>query len=144
MNLKLNYINYPEAGGAKKIQIYSSYIFMNKTGLPFNLVAHSWNGSHKEIAGNSLFAEDYTQPEPTPFRKLPDDHFPQMDLADCQFSISHMKRTRNPSCSFRCVTHLGPRLLALVHHQPTWWSRCPPRGIPNITLHSPTRLALAR
>lgn len=70
MSLKLNYITYPEAGGAKKIQIYSSYVFMNKTGLPFNLVAPSWNGSHKEIAGNSLFAEDYTQPEPTPFCEL--------------------------------------------------------------------------
>lgn len=66
MPLKLNYITYPNAGGAKKVQIYSSYVVLNKTGLPFNMAIHRWNGN-KEIAGSSAYAEDYTQPEPTPF-----------------------------------------------------------------------------
>ena len=67
MQLKLRYVSYPNAGGAKKVQIYSPYVFINKTGLPFNMVTREWNGSHKEIAGNSMYSEDYTKPEPTPF-----------------------------------------------------------------------------
>ncbi|KAF9459895.1 vacuolar protein sorting-associated protein 13 [Collybia nuda] len=34
LDLKLNYIRYPESGGAFKVQIYSPYIVVNKTGLP--------------------------------------------------------------------------------------------------------------
>ncbi|KAK7468899.1 Vacuolar protein sorting-associated protein 13 [Stygiomarasmius scandens] len=37
LNLKLNYIRYPDSGGAFKVQIYSPYIIVNKTGLPFNV-----------------------------------------------------------------------------------------------------------
>ncbi len=30
---------FPNSGGAFKVQVYSPYIFMNKTGLPFDLAA---------------------------------------------------------------------------------------------------------
>ena len=47
---------YPDSGKAFKVQIYSPYIFLNKTGLPFDLAAKTWTGGQKPIAGNDLFA----------------------------------------------------------------------------------------
>ncbi|RPD62925.1 vacuolar protein sorting-associated protein 13 [Lentinus tigrinus ALCF2SS1-6] len=35
LDLKLNYIHYPNSGGSFKVQVYSPYIVLNKTGLPF-------------------------------------------------------------------------------------------------------------
>ncbi|KAL4243512.1 VPS13 family protein [Abortiporus biennis] len=35
LDLKLNYIRYPNSGGAFKVQIYCPYLVINKTGLPF-------------------------------------------------------------------------------------------------------------
>ncbi|KAF9478514.1 vacuolar protein sorting-associated protein 13 [Pholiota conissans] len=35
LDLKLNYIRHVESGGAFKVQIYSPYVVVNKTGLPF-------------------------------------------------------------------------------------------------------------
>ncbi|WRT64162.1 uncharacterized protein IL334_001091 [Kwoniella shivajii] len=65
--LKLHYFTYPNSGGAFKVQVYSPFIFMNKTGLPFDLAARSWTGGQKPIAGRDLFANDYHREVPTPF-----------------------------------------------------------------------------
>ncbi|ODO11680.1 hypothetical protein I350_00464 [Cryptococcus amylolentus CBS 6273] len=54
-HLKLHYITYPNSGGAFKVQIYSPFIFMNKTGLPFNLAAKTWTGGQRPIAGRDIF-----------------------------------------------------------------------------------------
>jgi hypothetical protein len=69
--LKLNYVyaiyscigtrlirssTYPKSGGAFKVQIYSPYIFMNKTGLSFDLGAKTWTGGQKPVAGRDMFA----------------------------------------------------------------------------------------
>ena len=65
--LKLHYFTYPESGGAFKVQVYSPYIFLNKTGLPFDLAANSWTGGQRPVAGSDLFAEDYKKETPSPF-----------------------------------------------------------------------------
>jgi len=46
---------YPESGGAFKVQIYSPYLVVNKTGLPFNVKAVRSNraSSPVEIAGDT-------------------------------------------------------------------------------------------
>ncbi|KAA1471483.1 DUF1162-domain-containing protein [Dentipellis sp. KUC8613] len=66
LNLKLNYVRYPDAGGAFKVQIYSPYLIVNKTGLTFSVrsLRFSRAGPPQEVAGE-------TRPEalcsPTPF-----------------------------------------------------------------------------
>ncbi|OCF42293.1 vacuolar protein sorting-associated protein vps13 [Kwoniella heveanensis CBS 569] len=65
--LKLHYFTFPNSGGAFKVQVYSPFIFMNKTGLPFDLAAKTWTGGQRPIAGRDLFANDYHRETPTPF-----------------------------------------------------------------------------
>ncbi|KAG5647989.1 hypothetical protein DXG03_007023 [Asterophora parasitica] len=51
LDLRLNYVRYPESGGAFKVQIYSPYIFINKTGLPFSIKsARSTRAGSKDVA----------------------------------------------------------------------------------------------
>ncbi|WVQ82769.1 hypothetical protein IAT38_004901 [Cryptococcus sp. DSM 104549] len=65
--LKLHYMTYPNSGGAFKVQVYTPFIFMNKTGLPFDLSVKTWTGGQKPIAGRDLFANDFSRDTPTPF-----------------------------------------------------------------------------
>lgn len=65
--LKLHYTTYPNSGGAFKVQIYSPFIFMNKTGLPFDLAAKTWAGGQRPIAGRDQFENDWQNETPTPF-----------------------------------------------------------------------------
>nr|XP_018267277.1 vacuolar protein sorting-associated protein vps13 [Kwoniella dejecticola CBS 10117]OBR89435.1 vacuolar protein sorting-associated protein vps13 [Kwoniella dejecticola CBS 10117] len=65
--LKLHYYTYTNSGGAFKVQVYSPFVFMNKTGLPFDLAAKTWTGGQRPIAGRDLFANDYHRETPTPF-----------------------------------------------------------------------------
>ncbi|SNX84266.1 related to VPS13 - involved in regulating membrane traffic [Melanopsichium pennsylvanicum] len=51
LNLRLHYSKHPDSGGAFKVQIYSPYIFINQSGLPFALKTKSWLGSAKVVAG---------------------------------------------------------------------------------------------
>ncbi|KIM85199.1 hypothetical protein PILCRDRAFT_817197 [Piloderma croceum F 1598] len=37
LDLKLNYVRYPDSGGAFRVQVYSPYLIVNKTGLPFGV-----------------------------------------------------------------------------------------------------------
>lgn len=67
LNLKLHYHTYPDSGGAVKVQIYSPYIILNKTGLPFSLGLKTWSGLQTKVAGSDAFAGDYKQSHPTPF-----------------------------------------------------------------------------
>lgn len=66
LDLKLNYIRYPDSGGAFRVQIYAPYLVINKTGLPFGIRASrsSRVTSMQEVAGD-------TRPEmlskPAPF-----------------------------------------------------------------------------
>ncbi|THV04954.1 vacuolar protein sorting-associated protein 13 [Dendrothele bispora CBS 962.96] len=55
LNLKLNYVRYPDSGGAFKVQIYSPYIIVNKTGLPFNVRSARSNRPTppQEVAGDT-------------------------------------------------------------------------------------------
>ncbi|KAG1757583.1 vacuolar protein sorting-associated protein 13 [Suillus lakei] len=39
LDLRLNYVRYPESGGAFKVQIFCPYLVINKTGLPFGVKA---------------------------------------------------------------------------------------------------------
>ncbi|KAH7930968.1 vacuolar protein sorting-associated protein 13 [Leucogyrophana mollusca] len=55
LDLSLNYVRYPESGGAFKVQIYSPYLLVNKSGLPFNAKAVRANraSSPQDVAGDT-------------------------------------------------------------------------------------------
>lgn len=55
LDLRLNYVRHPDSGGAFKVQIYSPYLVVNKTGLPFQVksVRSSRAGPPQEVAGDS-------------------------------------------------------------------------------------------
>jgi len=40
------------------VQVYSPYVIMNKTGLPFDLAAKTWTGGQKTVAGSDLFKSE--------------------------------------------------------------------------------------
>lgn len=46
---------YPDSGGAFKVQIYSPYLVVNKTGVPFNIKStrSTRTGSPQDVAGDS-------------------------------------------------------------------------------------------
>ncbi|KAI0308206.1 hypothetical protein B0F90DRAFT_1833497 [Multifurca ochricompacta] len=52
LDLRLNYVRSPDAGGAVKVQIYSPYIVVNKTGLPFSVrsVRSNRTGPPQDVA----------------------------------------------------------------------------------------------
>lgn len=54
LDLKLNYIRYPESGGAFKVQIYSPYIVINKTHVPFSIKStRSTRAGSYDVAGDT-------------------------------------------------------------------------------------------
>ncbi|CAO1616705.1 unnamed protein product [Parajaminaea phylloscopi] len=67
LKLRLNYHRYPDSGGAFKVSIYSPYIFINQTGLPFSLKTQSWLGSAKLVAGQDPQGSAVLTKEPMPF-----------------------------------------------------------------------------
>ncbi|EIW86715.1 vacuolar protein sorting-associated protein 13 [Coniophora puteana RWD-64-598 SS2] len=66
LDLKLNYVRQPDSGGAFKVQIYSPYLVVNKTGLPFSVRAARSNraSSPQDVAGETK--TDVLR-QPTPF-----------------------------------------------------------------------------
>ncbi|EJD03959.1 vacuolar protein sorting-associated protein vps13 [Fomitiporia mediterranea MF3/22] len=63
LNLMLNYIKFPDAGGAFKVQIYSPFIVVNKTGLPFGVKCVRSAGLHRDVAG-PVSRDDLTRSTP--------------------------------------------------------------------------------
>ncbi|KAF9453814.1 vacuolar protein sorting-associated protein 13 [Macrolepiota fuliginosa MF-IS2] len=53
LELRLNYIRYPDSGGAFKVQIYSPYIVVNKTRMPFSVRSKSVRAGSQDAAGDS-------------------------------------------------------------------------------------------
>ncbi|KAJ8463158.1 hypothetical protein ONZ45_g17681 [Pleurotus djamor] len=53
LDLFLNYVRYPESGGAFKVQIYAPYLIVNKTGIPFSVKSTRAGraGAPQEAAG---------------------------------------------------------------------------------------------
>ncbi|KAJ7597035.1 vacuolar protein sorting-associated protein 13 [Mycena floridula] len=64
LNLKLNYIRYPDSGGAFKVQIYAPYLVINKTGLPFAIRTARSTRSSQDVAGDD---QPDVLSEPIPF-----------------------------------------------------------------------------
>ncbi|KAJ7293574.1 vacuolar protein sorting-associated protein 13 [Mycena rebaudengoi] len=65
LDLRLNYVRYPDSGGAFKVQIYSPYLVINKLGLPFSVRSKSGRtGSPQDVAGDT---RPDTQAQPLPF-----------------------------------------------------------------------------
>jgi vacuolar protein sorting-associated protein 13A/C len=62
LDLRLNYVRPPDSGGAFKVQIYSPYIVINKTGLPFSVRSVRLNRTSppQDVAGE-------TQTDTSPF-----------------------------------------------------------------------------
>lgn len=46
---------YPQSGGAMKIQLFSPYAFINKTGLDFSLRTKAPISSAKNVAGMRIY-----------------------------------------------------------------------------------------
>ncbi|KAG6898100.1 hypothetical protein C0992_005427 [Termitomyces sp. T32_za158] len=74
LHLRLNYVRYPESGGAFKVQIYCPCIVINKTGLPFSVKsARSTRTGSKDVAGEIH----------------PDDRYPDALAKAFPFLLSH-------------------------------------------------------
>ncbi|KAJ9479242.1 Vacuolar protein sorting-associated protein 13 [Pseudozyma hubeiensis] len=91
LNLRLHYSKHPDSGGAFKVQIYSPYIFINQSGLPFALKTKSWLGSAKLVAGQDqggASAEVRKTPEPFLFSHNSNDRRNRvlMRVGDSQWS----------------------------------------------------------
>lgn len=56
LNLRIHYVRYPMSGGAFKVQIYSPYVVINKTGLDFGLQSRTSLGFTKPAAGLNLYS----------------------------------------------------------------------------------------
>ncbi|CAO1638595.1 unnamed protein product [Sympodiomycopsis kandeliae] len=67
LNLRLHYHKFPESGGAFRVSIYSPYIFINQTGLPFSLKTKSWLGAAQLVAGQDSGPSSALRKEPLPF-----------------------------------------------------------------------------
>ncbi|CAK5280530.1 unnamed protein product [Mycena citricolor] len=64
LDLRLNYLRYPDSGGAFKVQIYSPYVVVNKMGLPFGVRSRAGRtGSPQDVAGETR-SEILAQPQP--------------------------------------------------------------------------------
>lgn len=91
LNLRLHYSKHADSGGAFKVQIYSPYIFINQSGLPFALKTKSWLGSAKLVAGQDqggVSAEVRKTPEPFLFSHNSNDRRNRvlMRVGDSQWS----------------------------------------------------------
>ncbi|KIJ26913.1 hypothetical protein M422DRAFT_55306 [Sphaerobolus stellatus SS14] len=66
LDIRLNYVKFPDSGGAFKVQIYSPFIVVNKTGLPFQMrsLRSTRAGVPQEVAGEKRHTE---LAKPTPF-----------------------------------------------------------------------------
>jgi len=54
LDIRLHYVRYPNSGGAFKVQIYSPYLVINKTGLPLSIrSARSTRAGHQDAAGDT-------------------------------------------------------------------------------------------
>ncbi|PLW57557.1 hypothetical protein PCANC_01138, partial [Puccinia coronata f. sp. avenae] len=75
LNLGLHYMRYPLSGGAFKVQIYSPYVVINKTGLDFSISSKPFIGRVKKVAGQNLCGNASRRKEPRPllFSHLSDD-----------------------------------------------------------------------
>ncbi|KAJ2927125.1 hypothetical protein H1R20_g9964, partial [Candolleomyces eurysporus] len=52
LNLRLNYVRYPDSGGAFKVEIHCPYVVVNKTGQPFSIRAtRSTRTGYQDAAG---------------------------------------------------------------------------------------------
>ncbi|GJN91455.1 hypothetical protein Rhopal_004478-T1 [Rhodotorula paludigena] len=65
LNLRIHYQKHAESGGAFRVQIYSPYILLNKTGQPFALKTKTFFGAAKSVAGLDEFASDSAKRKPS-------------------------------------------------------------------------------
>ncbi|KAG8691548.1 hypothetical protein FRC11_001538 [Ceratobasidium sp. 423] len=79
LDVRLNYLRHPDSGGAVKIQIYSPFIMINKTGLPFALRA---SRPSRSTAREIAVGDSSALTTPTPFM------FSHSSKGGNEFSIS--------------------------------------------------------
>ncbi|THH01814.1 hypothetical protein EW026_g979 [Hermanssonia centrifuga] len=67
LDLRLNYVRYPNSGGAFKVQVYCPYLIVNKTGLPFSVRPWRTNrlGSSQDVAGDTTIGLYFEAPSVT-------------------------------------------------------------------------------
>ncbi len=67
LTLRLHYQKHPDSGGAFRVEVYSPYTFINKTGLDFALKSKAWLSAPKNVAGQELFSPDKRRDGTEPF-----------------------------------------------------------------------------
>ncbi|GAA6031882.1 hypothetical protein JCM8097_003317 [Rhodosporidiobolus ruineniae] len=65
LNLRIHYQKHADSGGAFRVQIYSPYILLNKTGLDFSLKTKTFFGAAKTVAGSSEISTSEVARKPT-------------------------------------------------------------------------------
>ncbi|GAA5827080.1 hypothetical protein JCM11251_002234 [Rhodosporidiobolus azoricus] len=56
LNLRIHYQKHPDSGGAFRVQVYSPYVLINKTGHDFALKTKTFFGAAKTVAGTAEIA----------------------------------------------------------------------------------------
>ncbi|BGP21450.1 Vacuolar protein sorting-associated protein 13 [Rhodotorula toruloides] len=71
LNLRIHYqhvpvlpMKHPDSGGAFRVQVYSPYVMINKTGLPFALKTKTFFGAAKSVAGLDEFSSEAAKRKP--------------------------------------------------------------------------------
>ncbi|KAI8450966.1 hypothetical protein BY996DRAFT_6432303 [Phakopsora pachyrhizi] len=70
LKLGLHYMqlrHYPQSGGAFRIQVFSPYVIINKTGLDFAIKSKNFFKSAKNVAGQNIYGNPAYRREPRPF-----------------------------------------------------------------------------
>ncbi|BGP36549.1 Vacuolar protein sorting-associated protein 13 [Rhodotorula kratochvilovae] len=65
LNLRVHYQKHADSGGAFRVQVYSPYILINKTGLPFALKTKTFFGSAKSVAGLDEYSSAAARRKPS-------------------------------------------------------------------------------
>ncbi|GAA6006460.1 hypothetical protein JCM10207_004941 [Rhodosporidiobolus poonsookiae] len=65
LNLRIHYQKHADSGGAFRVQVYSPYILINKTGLDFALKTKTFFGSAKTVAGASEVSSSAVKRNPS-------------------------------------------------------------------------------
>ncbi|ORY90221.1 hypothetical protein BCR35DRAFT_261800 [Leucosporidium creatinivorum] len=67
LNLRVHYQKHADSGGAFRVQVFSPYILINKTGCEFALKTKTFMSSAKNVAGQEVFSADHKRKGSEPF-----------------------------------------------------------------------------
>ncbi|KZT30580.1 vacuolar protein sorting-associated protein 13 [Neolentinus lepideus HHB14362 ss-1] len=120
LDLRLNYVRYPNSGGAFKVQIYSPYLVINKTGLPFSVrcIRSARPSSPQDAAGDARIE---TLSKPVPFMlSHPQDKRPEFTFQLSNSVWSRAVSLEAPAADTRLVLSSQSRKGKELHVGLSW------------------------